>query len=83
MRAGLEKKGLRHASHRHSDWAPRLPRKPVIAVGSVTLNNEFKLPLDKIYAEAAPSSAAHLGKPLPAEHFDLIAIGFSLLANPD
>ncbi|MBF9033541.1 12-oxophytodienoate reductase [Rhodobacterales bacterium HKCCE2091] len=56
---------------------------PVIAVGSVTLGTDFKSPLGKTRAAAAPEQVARIVKGIEAGEFDVIAIGRALLANPD
>ena len=58
-------------------------RLPVIAVGSVTLENDFKSPQGKTRAMPAPEQIARLEDGVRAGEFDLIAIGRALLANPD
>jgi 2,4-dienoyl-CoA reductase-like NADH-dependent reductase (Old Yellow Enzyme family) len=64
-------------------WVRRLSGKPTIAVGSVTLGNDFKSAQGKQQAAPAPEQIEDLERRLVAEEFDLVAIGRALLANPD
>jgi hypothetical protein len=64
-------------------WVRRLSGKATIAVGSVTLENDFKSATGKTAAPAAPEQIELLERGLGEGHFDLIAIGRALLANPD
>lgn len=64
-------------------WTRHLMGLPVIAVGSVTLGNDFKSEGGKIHAEAAPEQVDLINQCLERGDFDLIAIGRALLANPD
>jgi 2,4-dienoyl-CoA reductase-like NADH-dependent reductase (Old Yellow Enzyme family) len=64
-------------------WVRRLSGKPAIAVGSVTLGNDFKSALGKQAAAAAPEQVEDLERRLQAGEFDLVAVGRALLANPD
>ena len=64
-------------------WVRRLSGKAAIAVGSVTLENDFKSATGKTAAPAAPEQIQLLEQGLGEGHFDLIAIGRALLANPD
>ncbi len=64
-------------------WVRRLSGKPTITVGSVTLGNDFKSALGKQEAAASPEQVEDLERRLQAGEFDLVAIGRSLLANPD
>jgi 2,4-dienoyl-CoA reductase-like NADH-dependent reductase (Old Yellow Enzyme family) len=64
-------------------WTRRLVGKPVIAVGSVTLSNEFKSALGKVHAEITPAAIGQLELSFRRGDFDLIAIGRALLSNPD
>lgn len=64
-------------------WTRKLAGKPVIAVGSVTLCNDFKSPQGKIVAETDTGQLELLERSLARGDFDLIAIGRALLANPD
>lgn len=64
-------------------WVRRLTARPVIAVGSVTLGNDFKSGQGKIAAPAAPEQIALLSQALERGEFDLIAVGRAMLANPD
>jgi 2,4-dienoyl-CoA reductase-like NADH-dependent reductase (Old Yellow Enzyme family) len=64
-------------------WTRNLTGQPVIAVGSVTLSNEFKSAMGKVHAEVVPAEVDRLEACLARGDFDLIAIGRALLANPD
>lgn len=64
-------------------WVRKLSGKPTVAVGSVTLGNDFKSAHGKQQAAAAPEQVDDLERRLQAEEFDLVAIGRALLANPD
>lgn len=64
-------------------WTRHLLGLPVIAVGSVTLGNDFKSEQGKIRAEAAPQQIELINQCIERGDFDLIAIGRALLANSD
>ncbi len=64
-------------------WTKKLTGKPVIAVGSVTLGNDFKSREGKIRALTDAAQLSRLERCLERGDFDLIAIGRALLANPD
>lgn len=64
-------------------WLRKLSGRPAIAVGSVTLANDFKSADGKTLASPAPQQIDDLERRLAADEFDLIAIGRALLANPD
>lgn len=64
-------------------WARRLSGLPTIAVGSVTLGNDFKSATGKQAAAAAPEQVEDIERRIADGDFDLIAIGRALLANPD
>ena len=64
-------------------WLRRVSGKPSMAVGSVTLANDFKSSEGKTLALPAPQQIADLERRLDAGEFDLIAIGRALLANAD
>ena len=64
-------------------WTRRLTGKPVIAVGSVTMDNDFKSASGKVHARPVPAHVADLERALVAGEFDLVAIGRALIANPD
>ncbi len=66
-----------------SAWTRTLTGKPVIAVGSVTLSNEFKSDMGKVRAEVVPEEIERLETCIARGDFDLIAIGRALIANPD
>lgn len=64
-------------------WTKKLTAKPVIAVGSVTLGNDFKSEYGKVLAQIDTAQLDVLEQCLERGDFDLIAIGRALLANPD
>ena len=64
-------------------WTRHLSGKPVIAVGSASLDNEFKSALGKVRAEIAPLDIHRMAAGLAAGDYDLIAMGRALIANPD
>jgi 2,4-dienoyl-CoA reductase-like NADH-dependent reductase (Old Yellow Enzyme family) len=64
-------------------WVRTLSGRPTIAVGSVTLGNDFKSEFGKQRAAIEPQQIADLERRLEAGEFDLVAIGRALLANPD
>lgn len=64
-------------------WVRTLSGRPTIAVGSVTLGNDFKSPHGKQQAAVAPEQVDDLERRLQAGEFDLVAVGRALLANPD
>lgn len=64
-------------------WVRRLSGKPTIAVGSVTLGNDFKSERGKQEAAASPEQVEDLERRLQSGEFDLVAVGRALLANPD
>lgn len=64
-------------------WVRKLSGVPTVAVGSVTLGNDFKSSGGKQHAVAAPEQIDDLERRLARGDFDLIAIGRALLANPD
>src|SRR5690554_6795704 len=62
-------------------WTRKLLGKPVITVGSVSLNEEFITTFAG--GEAASADITELLSRLEAEEFDLVAIGRALIANPN
>lgn len=64
-------------------WTKKLTAKPVIAVGSVTLGNDFKSARGKIFSKIEAEQIELLEQSITRGDFDLIAIGRALLANPD
>ncbi len=65
-------------------WTKQLTGKAVITVGSVGLNADF-LPNDGTanFRAAEPASLDNLMQRLNEDEFDLVALGRSLIANPD
>ncbi|MAM83726.1 MAG: 12-oxophytodienoate reductase [Acidobacteria bacterium] len=69
-------------------WARKLTGKPVIAVGSVTLEQDFKEGLSEGVggiSESAPRSkdVDDVARLIEAREFDMIAVGRAMIANPD
>jgi 2,4-dienoyl-CoA reductase-like NADH-dependent reductase (Old Yellow Enzyme family) len=64
-------------------WVRRLCGRPTIAVGSITLGNDFKSAQGKQRAATDPGQLADIERRLEAGEFDLVALGRALLANPD
>lgn len=62
-------------------WTRKLLNKPVITVGSVSLDEEFVTTFTR--GQAAATDIGELLRRLEAEEFDLVAIGRALIANPD
>lgn len=63
-------------------WTKKLTGKPTITVGSVTLNEEFTETF-RSPEVAATTGIEELLARLEREEFDLVAIGRSLIVNPD
>jgi 2,4-dienoyl-CoA reductase-like NADH-dependent reductase (Old Yellow Enzyme family) len=63
-------------------WTRLLGGKPVIAVGSASLSNEFKSPMGKVRADIDPQDIARMAQGLERGDYDLIALGRALIANP-
>jgi len=66
-----------------SAWVRQLSGRPTIAVGSITLGNDFKSADGKRQAAPAPEQIEDVERRLEGGMFDLIALGRALLANPD
>lgn len=64
-------------------WTRKLSGRPTIAVGSVTLGNDFKSSQGKQFAAIDALAIDRLNAFLDRDEFDLVAIGRALLANPD
>lgn len=64
-------------------WVRRLTGRPTIAVGSVTLVEEFKSATGRAHATPAPEPLVDLERRMDAGEFDLVAIGRALLAHPE
>ncbi len=64
-------------------WVRRLAGRPTIAVGSITLGNDFKSTHGRDHAAVEPAQLADIEHRLEAGEFDLVALGRALLANPD
>jgi 2,4-dienoyl-CoA reductase-like NADH-dependent reductase (Old Yellow Enzyme family) len=63
-------------------WTKQLTGKPVITVGSVTLNSEF-MSAAGFAANSGVTGIEELLERLGHNEFDLVAIGRSLIVNPD
>jgi 2,4-dienoyl-CoA reductase-like NADH-dependent reductase (Old Yellow Enzyme family) len=63
-------------------WTKKLTGKPTITVGSVTLNQEFMTSFQSP-ATAEVTGIDELLDRLDRDEFDLVAIGRSLITNPD
>lgn len=63
-------------------WVKKLTGKPVITVGSVGLNAEMTQSLMD-GEKASPTDIAYLIKMLERNDFDMVAVGRSLIADPD
>jgi 2,4-dienoyl-CoA reductase-like NADH-dependent reductase (Old Yellow Enzyme family) len=63
-------------------WTKKLTGKPVITVGSVTLGQEFMTTL-RTDEHAGTTGLRDLAERLERDEFDLVAIGRSLIVNPD
>ena len=63
-------------------WTKKITGKPTISVGSVGLSEAFD-PRKGAGAEAGSAGLNKLDEMLARGEFDIIAIGRSLLANPD
>jgi 2,4-dienoyl-CoA reductase-like NADH-dependent reductase (Old Yellow Enzyme family) len=64
-------------------WTRKLSGRPTIAVGSVTVGNDFKSSQGKQFAAIDEQAVERLNAFLARNEFDLVAIGRALLANPD
>lgn len=65
-------------------WVKKLTGKPVIAVGSVGLDGEFRPNKDLTdYGSGDPASLDELMRRVDADEFDMVAIGRALLSNPE
>jgi 2,4-dienoyl-CoA reductase-like NADH-dependent reductase (Old Yellow Enzyme family) len=64
-------------------WTRKLSGRPTIAVGSVTLGNDFKSAQGKQFAAIDQAAIDRLEDFLARGEFDLVAVGRALLANPD
>lgn len=62
-------------------WTRKLCGKPTIAVGSVTLNQEFTTSFNRP-ERAEPTGLGGLLERMERDEFDLIAVGRSLIVNP-
>ncbi len=63
-------------------WTKKLTGRPTITVGSVTLNQEFMTSFQSPET-AEVTGIDELLDRLDREEFDLVAIGRSLITNPD
>ena len=72
-----------HGERSLAAWTRHLSGKPVIAVGSASLSNEFKSAMGKVHADIAPQDIHRMAAGLEHGDYDLIALGRALIANPD
>jgi 2,4-dienoyl-CoA reductase-like NADH-dependent reductase (Old Yellow Enzyme family) len=63
-------------------WTKKLTGKPTVTVGSITLNTEFTSTF-RSSETAAVTGIDELLERLEREEFDLVAIGRSLIVNPN
>lgn len=66
-----------------SAWVRSLSGRPTIAVGSVTLDVDFKSPSGKRHAGTQADHIDWLEDGLARGWFDLVAVGRAMIANPD
>jgi 2,4-dienoyl-CoA reductase-like NADH-dependent reductase (Old Yellow Enzyme family) len=66
-----------------ASWTRGISGCPVIAVGSVTLGNDFKSEMGKVLANPVADDVARVEEALVNDDFDLIALGRALIANPN
>lgn len=64
-------------------WAKRLTGKPTMAVGGVGLNDGFNLSVTQNTGAGVTDNLQRLMARFNAEEFDLVAVGRSLLSDPD
>jgi 2,4-dienoyl-CoA reductase-like NADH-dependent reductase (Old Yellow Enzyme family) len=64
-------------------WVRVLTGTPVMTVGSVTLDTDFKDPGGKIHAGAVAAHVEMLERAIANGWFDLVAIGRAMIANPE
>lgn len=65
-------------------WTKQLTGKPTITVGSVSLDQDFIDERERgISTHAEPASLRNLSSLLERGDFDLVAVGRSLISNPD
>jgi 2,4-dienoyl-CoA reductase-like NADH-dependent reductase (Old Yellow Enzyme family) len=63
-------------------WVKALSGVPVMTVGSVTLDTDFKAPTGKIYADAVGAHIELLESGIAKGWYDLVAVGRAIIANP-
>jgi 2,4-dienoyl-CoA reductase-like NADH-dependent reductase (Old Yellow Enzyme family) len=66
-----------------SAWVRLLSGQPTMAVGSATLDVDFKAPSGKLQAGTRSDHIAWLEDGLAKGWFDLVAVGRAMIANPD
>ncbi len=64
-------------------WTKIITGKPVIAVGSVGIDQQFSLDMFSQNVNLQPQSVERVERMLESGEFDLIAVGRALLADPD
>lgn len=66
-----------------ASWTKKITGKPVIAVGSVGIDNEFSLDIFAGAIQSQPKSLELVESRLQADDFDLVAVGRAILADPN
>lgn len=64
-------------------WTRKITGKPVITVGSVGIDNEFSLDIFSSHIQSKPKSIELVESMLQNKEFDLVAVGRSILADPE
>lgn len=64
-------------------WTKAITGKPVIAVGSVGIDQQFSLDMFSQNVNLQPQSIEQVERMLESNQFDLIAVGRAMLADPD
>ncbi len=66
-----------------ASWTKKITGKPVIAVGSVGIDNEFSLDIFAETIQSQPKSLDLVESRLHAGDFDFVAVGRAILADPN
>ncbi len=64
-------------------WTKEITGKPVIAVGSVGIDQQFSLDIFSQNIDLQPQSVERVKRMLESGEFDLIAVGRAMLADPE
>jgi 2,4-dienoyl-CoA reductase-like NADH-dependent reductase (Old Yellow Enzyme family) len=64
-------------------WVRALTGTPTMAVGSITLDTDFKAATGKLHAGTTTDHVAMVERALAAGEYDMIAVGRAMIANPD